>query len=164
MASGATIASSTAEIVVRMPIVSRFVRTRRPNAPRSPAAQTPDSDGNAASEIAMPTSATGTLWKLRAKLTAVMDPAASVDATLVKNRNVIGSIGWASILGSISQPNSWSAGIRSRIRGRIRTGERVMPTTRMPRWSDAPRIAPTAAAKIPMRSWSSTVPATIPTL
>ncbi len=39
-----------------------------------------------------------------------------------------------------------------------------MPTTRMPRWSDAPRIAPTAAAKIPISGLSSTVPATIPTL
>ena len=125
IASGATIASRIAEIVVRMPIVSRFVRTRRPNAARSPAAQTPDSDGNAASEIAIPTIATGTLWKLRAKLTAVMDPAASVEATLVKNRNVIGSIGWASILGSISQPNSWSAGMRTRSRGRMRTDEPV---------------------------------------
>ena len=30
----------------------------------------------------------------------------------MKNRNVSGSIGWLSILGTISRRNSWSAGIR----------------------------------------------------
>ena len=151
-------------MTVRTVIVIAFVRTSRPNAARSPDAQTADSDGNAASEIATPTSATGTLWKFRAKLTEVTEPAASPEATLVKNRNVIGSIGWASILGTMSSRNSRRAAIRSRRRGRIRTLERAMPTTRIPRWSDAPRTAPTAAAWIPIRSWRSTVPATIPTL
>ena len=42
---------------------------------------------------------TGTLWKLRARLTVVMLPAARLDATLVKNRKVIGSIGLLSGLG-----------------------------------------------------------------
>ena len=101
---------------------------------RSPAAQAPDRVGNAASEMATPISATGTLWKLRAKLTAETLPATRVEATLVKNRNVSGSIGWLAILGTISSRNSWRAGIRRSSRKRTRTVVRVMPMRRMPRW------------------------------
>ncbi len=112
----------------------------------------------------MPTSDTGTLWKLRAKLTALTLPATSVVATLVKNRNVSGSIGWLAILGTISRRNSRTAGIRRSSRGRIRTGVRVIPITRIPRWSSAPATAPTAAARIPSWPCSRKVPPAIPTL
>ena len=85
-------------------------------------AQAADRAGNAASEIETPISATGTLWKLRAKLTAETLPATRVEATLVKNRNVSGSIGWLTILGTISRRNSWRAGIRRSSRRRTRDG------------------------------------------
>ena len=84
-----------------------LLRTSRRNPGRSPAAQAPDRVGKAASEMATPIRATGTLWKLRAKLTAETLPATRVEATLVKNRNVSGSIGWLAILGTISSRNSW---------------------------------------------------------
>ena len=46
-------------------------------APRSPSAAAADMTGNAVTAKAMPMSATGTLWKLRAKLTELMLPAAA---------------------------------------------------------------------------------------
>ena len=139
-------------------------RTSRPNPPRSPAAHAAERPGNAASAIDTPISDTGTLWKLRANETAETLPAASVVATLVKNRNVSGSMGWLSILGTISRRNSRSAGIRRSRRGRSGTVERRMPTTRIPRWRLAPMTAPIAAALIPSVSWNSSVPAAMPTL
>ena len=134
------------------------------NPGRSPAAHELDSPGNAASEIATPISATGTLWKFRAKLTAVTLPATRVVATRVKNRNVSGSIGWLSILGTIRRRNSWIAAMRRSSRNRTRTVVRRIPTSRIPRCRNEPMTAPTAAAAIPIRSCRRTVPSTIPTL
>ena len=50
-------------------------------------------------------------------------------------------------------------------RGRGRRGmpSRATPTTRVARCSTAPSSAPTAAAPIPSRPWSVTMPTTIPT-
>ena len=146
------------------PIVSAFLRTSRPNPPRSPAAHAADRPGKAASAIDTPSSDTGTLWKLRANETAETLPATSVVATAVKNRNVSGSMGWLIILGSISPRNSRSAGMRRSRRGRMRTVVCRMPTTRMPRCRQAPITAPTAAALIPSLSWSSSVPPAMPRL
>jgi hypothetical protein len=156
--------SSTAAIVVNSAIRPTFrVRIRRYPA-RSPAAAAVDSAGNAASAKEIPMTVTGTLWKLRAKLTELIPPTASVDARALSWRNVRGSIGWLAILGSISLPNWRMAGIRSRIAGRSRTVVRRMPTTRTPRWSTAPRIAPTAGPKIPILGARRIVPATSPAL
>ena len=55
--------------------------------------------GKAATAKAIPTRLTGTLWKLRAKLMALMPPTTSVEATEVKKRKVSGSTGAASALG-----------------------------------------------------------------
>ena len=46
---------------------------------------------------------TGTLAKFRAKLTELTLPGSSVEASAVKNRNVSGSIGWLTILGTMSR-------------------------------------------------------------
>ena len=82
--------------VVRAAIVGRFVPRIRTKPARSPAAQAADdSAGKAASENATPMRLTGTLWKLRAKLTDDEAALASADATRVKNRKVSGSIGRA---------------------------------------------------------------------
>ena len=110
-------------------------------------------------------SATGTLWKLRAKLTAVTLPAASVVATLVKNRNVSGSMGWLSILGSISRTNSRSAGqAQVQPRAGCGTDERSIPTTRMPRWSEGADDGPDGRGPDAELSWSSSVPPAMPAL
>ena len=164
MASGPTTTSPTTATSVPAVIVSALVRTccRKPAV--SPDAQAAERIGNAASAIATPISDTGTLWKLRAKLSEVTLPAASVLATRLKNRNVSGSIGWLSILGSISRTNSWSAGICRSSRGLMRTSERRTPTILIARCSSAPITAPTAAARMPSSSWRSTVPPTIPRL
>ena len=164
MASGPTMASPTAAITDTTTMVVALLLTSRENPARSPAAHALDRVGKAATEIATPISATGTLWKLRAKLTAETLPATSVDATLVKNRNVSGSIGWLAILGTMSLPNSSSAGIRRSSRKRTRTVVLVMPMRRMPRCRNEPMTAPSAAASIPSRWWNSTVPAMMPTL
>ena len=66
---------------------------------RSPSDAAVAMTGNAATAKAMPTRLTGTLWKLRAKLTALMPPTASVEATDVKKRKVSGSTGAARALG-----------------------------------------------------------------
>ena len=58
--------------------------TRRVKRGRSPSEAAAAMTGNAATANAMPMRLTGTLWKFRAKLTALMLPAASVDATDVK--------------------------------------------------------------------------------
>ena len=89
---------------------------------------------------------TGTLSKLRAKLTDEMLPAMNPEATLVKNWNVRGSIGAPAMRGSISAANSRTAAVRTASRGPIRKSLRTTPTSRTARWSNAPRIAPTAAA------------------
>jgi hypothetical protein len=164
MASGPTMTRPTAATVPRTPIVIALRLTSRRKPERSPAAHDAERPGKAASAIETPISATGTLWKLRAKLMELTDPAASVLATLVKNRKVSGSIGWLTILGTISRTNSRMAGVRTSSRNRSGTDERRIPTTRIPRWSDAPMTAPTAAALMPIASWNSTVPATIPAL
>ena len=126
---------------------------------RSPAAQTADRAGNAASEMATPISATGTLWKLRAKLTAVTRPGRERrgDAGEEQERERLDRV--AEHLGH-HQPQELAEGRHPEVAAGTgsRTVERVMPTTRIPRWSDAPMTAPTAAAVIPIRSWSSTVP------
>ena len=62
---------------------------------------------------------TGTLWKLRAKLTALMLPATMVDATEVKNRNVSGSIGCDSALGIDRRTYSGSPGALTCQRGPV---------------------------------------------
>ena len=80
-------------------MVARLVATRRVKRARSPSAAAADITGKAVTAKATPMRATGTLWKLRAKLTALMLPAAKVEATEVKKRNVSGSMGWATALG-----------------------------------------------------------------
>ena len=80
-------------------MVTRLVTTSRVKRARSPSAAAADITGNAVTAKATPMSATGTLWKLRAKLTELMLPATKVDATEVKKRNVSGSMGWAMALG-----------------------------------------------------------------
>ena len=100
-----------------------------------------------------PSSATGTLWKLRAKLTERRCPPASLEATAVKNRNVIGSIGWLDHLGE-HEAEELAHGRHPDVEPRPdpEASSARMPTTRIPRWSSAPSTAPMAAAKIPSRS------------
>ena len=164
MASGPTMIRPIAARIDTTAIVAALFRTWRLNPARSPAAHEAESVGKTASEIATPISATGTLWKFRAKLTAVTLPTTSVLATRVKNRNVSGSIGWLIILGTIRRRNSCRDFIRRSSRNLTRTVVRRMPIRRIPRWRNEPSTAPTAAAAIPRRSWRSTVPRTIPTL
>lgn len=62
----------------------------------------------------------GTLWKLRAKLTAETLPTESVVATDVKNRKVIGSTGWLAIFGNMSRTNSRNDAVRNALPKPIR--------------------------------------------
>jgi len=94
-------------------MVSVFLPTSRIRPVRSRAAYAAANAGKAAIENATPMRLTGTFMKLRARLTVVMLPAASAEATLVKNRNVIGSIGLDTVLGSISRKNSRTEAVRS---------------------------------------------------
>jgi hypothetical protein len=103
-----------------------------------------DKAGNTASAKATPTRLTGTDWKLRAKLTAVTDPAASPDATALKNRNVIGSTGWLTIFGSIRRTNSRMGGVLPSQPRPMRNALPRRPMKRLPRWIDAPITAPMA--------------------
>ena len=132
-------------------------------AARSPAAATADSDGNTASENAAPMSTTGTLWKLRAKLTELTAPAPSRVATRVKNRKISGSTGGRPSWGHQAQELP-ERRVRTASWGRIRMSLRAIPTARTARWSTAPTTAPTAAAKMPIDRQSRTVPATMPAL
>ena len=132
-------------------MVSTLPRTRRRNPARSPVAATRDITGNAATEKAMPMRLTGTLWKLRAKLTELTLPAAIPDATEVKNRNVMASMGCAMARGNARRTYSRNSAVRSASAGRYRKSVRWTPTTRMPRWSSEPTSVPMATPSMPMR-------------
>ena len=134
------------------------------NPRRSCAAYRTARTGNAARANVTPMRLTGRLWKLRAWSTTVTLPAAIVDARLVKKMNSKGSSGPPAAFGSSSRKNSRIAAVRRCSRGHGRKVVRVVPMSRMPRCIEAPRIAPTAGAKMPISSTSSTVPMTIPRL
>ena len=124
-----------------------------------------ESAGKAAMANDAPMRLTGTLWKLRAKLTELTDPAASVDATEVKYRNVSGSMGWLAILGTISRRNSPTPCVRSRKLGtRAGTLVREMPTTRIARWATAPPRHRSRRVDAHSSGQQDSVPATIPPL
>ena len=72
--SSATRARPSAASTVRTAIMTRLVRTRPAKRARSPAAYVAERTGNAATEKATPMRLTGTLWKLRAKLTELTLP------------------------------------------------------------------------------------------
>ena len=118
----------------------------RPKARRSPRANWADRAGKAAIANDAPMSETGTLAKLRAKLTELTDPGTRVEARAVKNRKVSGSIGWLTIFGIISRTNSARPFVRSPSRTRGRNDVRLIPTSRIPRWASEPTTAPSAAA------------------
>ena len=139
------------------------MKTRR-NVARSPVAAAADMSGNAAIANEAPMRLTGTLSKFRAKLTELTLPTSNRDASDVKYRNVSGSIGWLSILGAIRTRNSRTPRTRRLSVGSGRNDVRRMPMSRIARWRRAPAIAPTAAPKMPIRSPSRSVPATMPPL
>ena len=120
--------------------------------------------GNAATENATPMRLTGTLWKFRAKLTVLMLPAASVDATAVKYRNVSGSMGWLMAFGIDRRTYSRKPCDRRAKDGRYRKSVRTISSTRTPRCISAPMTVPIAAPRIPSFGPRTTVPSTIPVL
>ena len=75
----------------------------------------------------MPMRLTGTLWKLRAKLTELTLPAAMPDATEVKNRNVMASMGWAIARGIDNRTYSRNATVRTAHTGRYRKSGATRP-------------------------------------
>ena len=156
--------SPIAEQIVSTPIDSVFIRTIRANVRLSPAEYAVASMGKAASENATPNRLTGTLWKFRARLTEVMLPATRVDATLVKNRNVSGSMGLDAVFGSASRKKSRSPATCSASRARMWNAVPRMPTTRIPRWRPAPITAPIAAPKMPNSGLRTSAPNARPAL
>ena len=138
-----------AAAVVMRAMLIRFVRSTRRKPCRSSVACAVDSAGNAANANATPMTLTGTLWKLRAKLTAVTLPAASVVATDVKKRNVIGSTGWLTTFGSMSRTNSRTEAVRKDPPRPIRKRLDRSPMKRLARCRTAPMTAPIAGPKIP---------------
>jgi hypothetical protein len=63
---------------------------------------------------------------------------------LVKNRNVMGSTGWLTILGSMSRTNSRTESVRASQPNPILNVLPRRPMKRLPRWMAAPMMAPMA--------------------
>ena len=146
MADSAMTKRTTAPTTVMTVIERRVVPKVRPKARRSPGANCADRAGKAAIANEAPIRLTGTLAKLRAKLTELTDAGTRVEANAVKNRKVSGSIGWLTILGIISRTNSARPFVRRPSRTRGRNEVRLIPTRRIPRWASEPTTAPMAAA------------------
>ena len=104
---------TTAAAVEKNAMVARFVPKTRLKARRSPRAAAADIAGNAAIANDAPIRLTGTLWKLRAKLTELTEPGARVEARAVKYRKVSGSIGWLTILGTIRRRKAPTPAVRT---------------------------------------------------
>ncbi len=75
---------TSAAPVVRIAITAKLIPNTRPKPRRSPDAAAVDMIGKAEIANAAPIRLTGTLWKLRAKLTELTEPGASVEASAVK--------------------------------------------------------------------------------
>ena len=97
------IASPTAATTDTTPIVTALLRTSRRNPGRSLPPRNPTGWGRPRARWRRRSGRPGRSGSCAAKLTAETLPATRVEATLVKNRNVSGSIGWLAILGTQQQ-------------------------------------------------------------